>query len=284
MRRAAYQTPERSKPRPAWWQWPNVLSLDVPIIAVAWQRLIGLTLETPLHAHDSLLLGLTVWLIYSADRLLDGLKGGGQTQRHRFYETHRRSILSLWFSLMLGTLWLALTSLGVTSLIWAGLLAVAMLGYFLSRHMGRPDRHLKEVQIAVLFALGVGLIPFLSGAPHLPLLLATSLLSLLIFLNCAYIALWEADYDLEPAPFASRHPRLAQQLPRLSRLLLGGCALAGGLIPPLRPLALALAASTLLLNLLHLERVAAHLGPEARRVLGDATLLTPLVVLLWLRG
>lgn len=280
MHRALHPLLHPTRSSPTWWQWPGVLSLEAPFIAALWQRLFGSALGVPVRWPESLLLALTVWLIYSADRLLDSLKRGVYTQRHRFYVAHRRSVLGLWLIVLASTLGLALTLLTPLELVGGMLLGAALLGYFASRHLGRPERHPKELQIALFFTLGVSLIPLLNGAPHLPLFLATGLLGILAFLNCAFIALWEGAHDLEPAPFTRRHPRLARRLRLLPLALAVGCALTAALFPKTLPLELALAGSSLLLYGLDILPFATKLGPEARHVAGDAALLTPLLVLL----
>lgn len=285
MHRAASHAPQSTAERPAWWQWPSVLSLEVPLIAVVWQRLFGSALGGHVRWPESLLLGLVVWLIYSADRLLDGLgKQARNTTRHQFYIRHCRSVVSVWLVICIGSLGLALTLLEPQELVGGALLAAAMLGYFFSRHRGRPERHPKEAQIALLFALGVGLMPLLGGASPALLLLFSTLFATLIFLNCAFIALWEGAHDLEPAPFASRHPRLAHHLRSLALSLAWSCALVIVILPTTSALGLALVGSSLLLYSLDSPDLATRLGPEARRVVGDAALLTPLLILLWLHA
>jgi len=56
---------------PPFWSWLNILSLDAPLIAVLWQALLARTFHIPLRPSGRLALGLTVWAIYLADRVLD---------------------------------------------------------------------------------------------------------------------------------------------------------------------------------------------------------------------
>lgn len=283
MRRLAQHSPTaRLGPTPSWWQWPSLLSLEVPIIAVSWQLLLGRTLGAPPTRLESLLLGLVVWLIYSADRLLDGFRGSpAHTERHRFHVTHRYSILGVWLLVGGTTLGLAPSVLSAPQLFVGTLLSIAMLGYFFRRHQGNPTHHPKELHIALLFALGVAFVPLLEGARPAGLLLFTFLFALLIFLNCAFIALWEEGYDPEPAPFATRHPRLAAQCTLLALALTFGCVALTFLLPDTLPLSLGIASSSLLLYTLDRFFQTSRLGPEALRVLGDAALLSPLIFLLF---
>jgi hypothetical protein len=61
--------PDRRAP---FWLWPNLLSLDAPLVAVAWLFMFSRAWRVDFHPwHAYAALGLTVWIIYVADRLLD---------------------------------------------------------------------------------------------------------------------------------------------------------------------------------------------------------------------
>ena len=53
------------------WLWPNLLSLDAPIVALLWQILFARCFHARVETLPSVLLVLAVWLIYAADRTLD---------------------------------------------------------------------------------------------------------------------------------------------------------------------------------------------------------------------
>lgn len=275
--------------RVALWEWPNVLSLDAPLIAVLWQLLLSRTLGASLDWRHHALLGAAVWLIYSADRWLDGLKLGvalAQTQRHRFYVRHRRAILRVWLGVGVATFVAGLALLTRLELAAASILGAALLGYFRGRHARHPRGQPKELQIALVFASGVSFLPLLRGAPTLPTLAFTLLFAALVFLNCTLIAFWEGELDLEPVPLTVRAPRLLPYLPGLALGLALGCGLtAAGLAATgsaaggsYWPLFSALGGSALLLY--SGGFLSPRLGPAARRVAGDAALLTPLLALL----
>ena len=89
-----YVSEVRSSRRPLW-LWPNLLSLDAPLIAVLWLQLFAVSLHVQLEAAVSLALALVVWLIYVGDRLADGWNANlraALTARHRFHRLHRRSL------------------------------------------------------------------------------------------------------------------------------------------------------------------------------------------------
>ena len=268
-------------PRVALWEWPNILSLDAPLIAALWQSLFARVFGAALGWPYALLLAAAVWLIYSADRWLDGrsLGAAARTRRHRFYARHQRTGVWVWSAVFAGTLGSSLFLLTKAEFLTGAVLAGCLLGYFFKRHHGDRKVHPKELQIAVIFTLGVVFLPLLSSTWSFAglVLLCGGLFGGLIFLNCALIADWEGDLDVETAPFILRAPQVAA---RLAPLTLGFALVCGvgGVFELVRPLLAALALSALLLYSLEFSP---KLGPAARRVLADAALLTPLLWLLY---
>lgn len=78
------------------WLWPHLLSLEAPLVAMAWMAdLAHLHRVTPMPGVLAGL-GLSVWVIYVLDRLLDTL---GKTdseldERHLFHRRHRLPLLA----------------------------------------------------------------------------------------------------------------------------------------------------------------------------------------------
>ncbi len=267
-------------PKVALWEWSNVLSLDAPLIAALWQGLFAQVYGAALGWPYALLLYTAVWLIYSADRWFDGrsLGANARTRRHRFYVRHGRVIFRVWWLVCAGTLTLSVVLLTWTEFLGGAVLGTLMLGYLLRRHRGDQKTQSKEVQIAVIFALGVVFLPLLSRAPgvsSLSLLLCSGFFGVLIFLNCALIARWEGELDREAAPFAVRAPVLAANLNRLALGFALVCGVGGLFFEPVRPLFTALALSAFLLY--SLGPLSPHFSPAARRVLADSALFTPLL-------
>ena len=80
--------PAGAETRKPWWLWPHLLSLDAPLVALAWQDWWSRSEGTPLPGSRRLILGLGVWMIYLADRLSDARRhreddgvGDGQARR-----------------------------------------------------------------------------------------------------------------------------------------------------------------------------------------------------------
>ena len=55
-----------------WWLWWNILSVDAPAVAVVWAALFARAAGSRLSAAEAAALALSVWIIYTSDRLLAG--------------------------------------------------------------------------------------------------------------------------------------------------------------------------------------------------------------------
>ena len=139
------------------WLWPNLLSLDAPVVAVLWQILFARCFQVPVDAVAALLLLATVWLIYAADRTLDAWRGDFHSPRHEFYQHHWRGLLPVWMTILGLTAWLAAERLP-PGLFLNGLILLAGVGvYFALVHSSVLRSH-KEAAVGVLFALGASLV------------------------------------------------------------------------------------------------------------------------------
>src|SRR5665213_4378258 len=92
------------------WLWPNLLSLDAPLVALLWQLLFVRCFHGSLGLLPAALLAVAVWIIYVADRTLDawhGAPGTAEQPRHEFYRRHWRTVLPIWIAALGGGAWLA---------------------------------------------------------------------------------------------------------------------------------------------------------------------------------
>src|SRR5580692_10930063 len=87
---------DNGRVRPRVWLWPNLLSLDAPLVAVLWQVLFVRCFHAQGAALPAVLLVCAVWLIYAADRALDAWRGAGSQPRHEFYRRYWRIVLPVW--------------------------------------------------------------------------------------------------------------------------------------------------------------------------------------------
>jgi hypothetical protein len=267
--------------------WLNLLCLDAPLVAVAWQwlfaRSFGAHLTWPLRA----LLFLTAWLIYLGDRFADSIRlpaGSPRSERHQFCQDH---MVGWWIAIVVifvVDVALALRSLDLQMFFLGGTLAVVCAAYlFLNHLLGGQWRPvpMKEKAVGVLFASGttlavVGVLPGLT----ISFAFAVVLFAMLCTLNCLCIASWERDLDA-----AQGKTSLLTGWPAVARVLrpFGLFIVAVSLVLAIAwrfaaPLWICLASSALLLIWLH---NANRLRRDNRTALADLVLLTPLLVLLF---
>ena len=271
------------------WEWPTILSLDAPLIAVLWQALFAQVFGVSPAWYHLVLLAAPVWLVYSADRLFDGWQrgpGDAPTRRHHFYTVHRREVVWVWLGVLAGSLLTAALTLRVDELMGGLLVLGATLGYFARLHLLPASSFAvpKEVQVALLFGAGVALFILPDLSRTLPWAVSfTSALALftsLCALNCGFISYWEREGEAERRTSLLRYPNLRRWLQRAALGLAWSSLLSTLIFPDTLPLCGSVAGSALVL--FELERM--KLGAAALRVLGDAALLTPAPVLLilWL--
>ncbi|MBB5352606.1 hypothetical protein HNR46_002854 [Haloferula luteola] len=100
-----------SNVRTPWWLWPSLLSLDAPLVALAWLYMFASAWQVNFLPWPSYaVLGLAVWMVYVVDRLLDGRLSMADDpllgRQHEFHARHRNKFkLGLLVALAL-ELWL----------------------------------------------------------------------------------------------------------------------------------------------------------------------------------
>jgi hypothetical protein len=243
------------------WLWPNLLSLDAPLVALLWQILFARCFHARIDPLPSILLVLAVWLIYAADRSLDAWTGSAARPRHLFYRRHWKTLLPLWILVLAAGSALAWTRLSPDLLLRGLALSAAVVVYFALVHCGIFQKT-KEIAVALLFALGATLSawPNIRSAVDIE---AIALFSCLCWINCVAIENWEspAESNWPIAASAALVASAGTLLLFSSRPILGG----------------AVAASALCFVLL--DRVRLRFSRDALRVLADVALLSPLFLL-----
>ena len=272
----------------------HLLSLDAPTVSALWTvflaRCAGLTLPWTSAAA----MFVAVWMIYAADRLLDGRElssGNWQTgtlatvsehaleARHYFHHRHYRGFLA---GIVTGSaaLTVLLPRLDPRALQLYALLAALLAAWMLLIHVwplaGNTPRLPKEFAVGVFFSAAV-FIPTVARAPALraALLPDALLAAAACTLNCLFLYAWEHPGAPTQAHWTTRWS--TRHLPQLAITIAALALLAAWLLRErsLSKPALACALSALLLLLLHAQR--RRLSSIHLRACADLTLLTPLL-------
>lgn len=271
----------------------QILSLDVVLGAGVSTVFVAKFLVAPIPYASLLALCVCVWLIYTADHLLDAYALGrsvAHTARHRYHQTRFKTIALAW-----GVV--ALLGIGIlfylpNKLILCGsLLATLVLLYaLLLKYTALRTWLPKEFATALFYTTGVFLPAMTTYTTTLPWS-ASVLFFQYFFLalgNLLLFSWFEADTDRQDG-----HPSFALSVGRpLVRLLLYGCLTAVGISSVVSLGAVATSEVTvaaqgtvlvMALVLLVLTRWSAYFRQHERyRLLGDGIFLLPIVPLLLL--
>jgi hypothetical protein len=258
----------------------HLTSLDAPTVAIVWTLAFAWAWHLVIPVWLVLVIGLSAWTFYIADRLLDAQRARTPLRlRHRFHWRYRRIFVPLAAAAGAAALVLVLRNMPARIEARNSLLAVAALAYFTGVHSGRQRKLLpKELLVAIVFTVTCAT-PSLWRAPHpleiLPVLL---IFSALAWLNCTAIERWESE-TVAANNVLVEVRRYAVALAVLGMLAALGAAALGQ--PRTALLLLAAALSAGLLGQMDLLRK--RLSVTALRVGADLVLLTPLVLLAWRR-
>ena len=288
---AASLRPERSHSPIIYW---HLLSLDAPTVAMLWTWFIAQSNGVKLPLTSVLAMGVAVWILYAADRLLDARSSeASQLElRHLFHRNHR-SAFQAGIALASLTLVVLISRIHPAALRLYAILSAPLIGYFVLIHLrhqistARPTPRLpKEIAVGIFFSAAT-FIPAIARNPALRrcLLLAAALFGLVCCLNCLFIYAWEHRFSASIS-YAEAHPatRLALrflQLLAVFAVLAGlGLALYSSLLPNSNcaPRQLDLAISLAAALLLQLNSMRHRFDPTALRAAADLCLLTPILL------
>src|SRR4051812_41244064 len=131
----------------------NIISLDVALGAVTGSAFFATVFHTSLLPQGLAALGISVWIIYSVDHLLDAykLKNTASSERHQFHQKYLTQITVAVIFLVLVDI--VLIFYVRPSVFNAGLLLAGVVIFYLLFH--RWMYPLKEIAGAVLYSGGV---------------------------------------------------------------------------------------------------------------------------------
>ena len=268
------------------WLWPNLLGLDAPLVAVSWQLLYSRCFDVDIPPAIHLLLGLSVWCVYLADRLYDVYRTedfSSVTWRLRFTKQHFTSLavttaLAGAVNLFLIVYFVPMHLL-IHGLITAGLLAVYYAFRFGSS--GKVAALIpREIMCGMIFAIGSAIATYSYGQPQTTgfrFLGAVAMLGLVCSASCVMISVWERDADLASGDrsIASARPEILRCIRRLLLPLI----VLYGFVAISDPWQIHIAVGLSALALYLMARFEERFSPTLLRTLADAVLLTPLLFL-----
>ena len=222
------QTENKSVP---FWLWPNVLGLDAPIVAVVWQYLFADVFEIKIPASNYLALFLVVWVIYSADRLLDAKMLSSKknsTTRHNYYHQNYRVLFFITAIIATVTAVICLTSIPFAVLKFGLMISCFVIVYFIHRKWGRGGMIVflpKEIFVGLVFAIGTTLIGYTwtREIPDVFLSIPVIGFGVLCSMNCLAISVWEKDSDAfnDNSALPQLLPQFSTHFPLISLIVFG---------------------------------------------------------------
>jgi hypothetical protein len=169
------------------YRWINILSLDVAVGAVVCASFFSSVLGVHIKPYGLISLGLTVWIIYTVDHLLDARRvmQPASTERHRFHQRFYKILIPI---VALAVITDAIQIFFIRKpIIIAGIIlgVLVVLYFFVQRYL----IYFKEMFGALLYAGGVLLAPVSSSERPLSTLemllmlqfTLTALINLLLF-------------------------------------------------------------------------------------------------------
>jgi len=287
-RATRFPAAERRFDAPGLLRFWHLASFDAPTVAVVWTLAFAWAGHVRLPVWIPVLLALTAWAVYIADRLLDAHAAQrisnlqGLRERHLFHHRHRRLLAPLAVAAACGAACIVFTLMPAPVRERDSVLGAAALAYFTGVHSsrgfswqnlwGNSRVFRKELLVGVLFTAACAL-PALSRAAAQgwmavwPLFAAAVFYALLAWLNCHAIDRWESERPASKSRISTRACILA----------IAGLLVACNLQP--RPAALIAAGAGSALLLALLDHLRGRLTPLALRAGADLVLLTPLAFL-----
>ncbi len=143
--------------------YSEVLSIDICIGVLGAGALAQSVFESRMKAAWWFLLPISVWVVYTADHLLDALKvgAGSANHRHRFHHRHRKTLTTLAAIAATGSLAVAVIHLRELVILGGFLIGLLALMHILLAYWGKV-RFGKELSVGVIYVCGVVFAPYLN--------------------------------------------------------------------------------------------------------------------------
>lgn len=198
------------------WYLANILSLDVALGAIGFSALFAKIEHVEIPARLFFLLGSTVWIIYTADHLIDARNASTQklSERHFF---HKKYQFCCWFMIVIlsiATFTGAILWLPTQVFYDALMIAACCVFYFFAVHFFQL-KFSKELIVCIIYAIGICFLPFsLSTKWSMKLLISWAILTQLAGFNLVIFSYFSQAEDghMQFPSIATSHPRFTTLL------------------------------------------------------------------------
>ena len=179
------------------------LSIDVVLGALAGGIMAVKLLNTQMSVYWWIVLALSVWIIYTADHLIDSLKIQSKAfaKRRQFYHKYFKKLLGAIIILSTAVIYLSLNFLSQKIIFYGMFLGAIIFLYFLFLYFSPTEkiRFLpKELIVAIIYTAGIYFAPLTQTS--IPINLLNGLLIFIFFLvvwsDILLIAVFEYEKDL----------------------------------------------------------------------------------------
>lgn len=176
------------------WSYLSITAMDAPIISIAWYLYFAQnSFNSNLYIQNCLILGVSIWLGYMADRLFDiRLKEEFQliSLRHLFCKENELKLWILWLIVLLQITIFSLNKLNNDKIFVGLMLILFTLLYNCLNQYFSKNRFPKEICVSILFSLGT---LFLIEGPFK--IKEFIHFTLICFLNCLVLTYKEKHVD-----------------------------------------------------------------------------------------
>lgn len=178
------------------------LSFDIILGTIAIGYMATRILNVTANPYWWIILSLSVWVVYSADHIIDSYKnkGSGIIERHRYHYTHRKVIITAVVLLGLVGLTLSIIFLDRQILILGLILSIITIAYLILVYKLNKRKSIflqKEFIIAAIYTSGIFLAPLVwhGHMPSSPVLLIIMNIFILAWFEGVMISWFDYDQD-----------------------------------------------------------------------------------------
>ena len=189
------------KDRNRWFSTLNDYSLDAPLIAISWQIVLARDFSVDLSVFHHLILGVSVWLSYGADRFCEpNLPNGRGARRHEVFKDHAGTFFLCWSTSLLAIVCCSLAHLELRCILFGLCLTIlCLVNFALCRseaRLGFASPCAKEIRTAGILSLGCCFFPAYETTIGLDQVACHwAVLFSLFLVNCLAVSRWDWPED-----------------------------------------------------------------------------------------